>query len=234
MRARVRHEGAAPSPGLVVGVTGGVAAGKTTVARILASGGGVVLEADRLGHELLAPRRVCWRELKRAFGPGILCPDGTVDRRRLGALVFRREAARRRLNRIVHPRLLRELARAVRRARREAQLVVLDAALLVEWGWRDRVDVLVVVDASRGTRVRRLMDKGYTRREAEDRIRSQVGRRQKMAAADIVVFNQGDLRALGVRVAALRRMLAGGRHGTEVLPKRPLGLKIRPRARAGD
>src|SRR4029077_18997144 len=132
--------------GPIVGLTGGIGSGKSTVAAILAELGARGIGADRIGHGGLAPGTEGFRRVVDAFGPGVVAPDGTIDRHKLGALVFADPAARARLNAIVHPLIAPDLGRRVARARDDgfAGPIVIEAAILVEAGWRGLVDRLWV------------------------------------------------------------------------------------------
>lgn len=185
---------------LRVALTGGVASGKSAVADVLRGLGAVVIDADRLAREVVEPGTPGLAEVVEEFGGEVLTADGRLDRPALGRLVFADEAARRRLEAILHPRI-RELA-----ARREEQappgaLVVHDIPLLVETGQQGRFDVVLVVDAPEEAQVERMTHKrGWTRADAEARIAAQASRAQRRAAATHVVENAGTLEDLRDRV----------------------------------
>lgn len=197
-------------PFLLVGLTGGIASGKTTVSRQLAALGCEVIDADLLAREAVAPGEPAWQRVVETFGPEVLLPDGTLDRRRLGALVFADPARRRALEAIVHP----EVA-ARRQARLDALaargfdgLVVQDAALLVEVGGAASVDRLVVVYATREVQVERLMRRdGLDRAEAECRIAAQLPLAEKVRLAHYVVDNSGSLEETEAQVRAVHGAL---------------------------
>lgn len=226
--------------GFVLGLTGGVASGKSTVARMLARRGAFLVEADEIGHALLRPGQPAARAVIRAFGPKVAAPGGGVDRKSLGAIVFADPRARRRLDRLVHPPLLREFARRVARARRSHRVVVASAALLVEWNWLGPLDALVVVDAPRALQIVRLRAVGHTRREALQRIRTQLDRRRKRAPADRVIVNDGSTARLRAQVDALwraiedRSLRRGARDVSmrrRTRPRTPLRCRGLPRSR---
>lgn len=197
---------------LVVGLTGGIATGKSTVARMLEARGAAVLDADALVHELHAPGTEVYRAILDAFGPDILAPDGTLDRQKLGARIFADPEARRRLEAIVHPALTAEIRRRVEALRREGRtlLCVVEAALLVEGGRRGIVDRVVVVTAPEAKQVARLRAKtGLGEAEAWRRVHAQLPSAAKARRADHVVVNDGDLAGLARRVAALADVLLG-------------------------
>lgn len=197
---------------LVVGLTGGIATGKSTVARMLRARGAVVLDADALVHELQAPGTEVYRAILDAFGPDILAPDGTLDRQKLGARIFADPEARRRLEAIVHPPVMAELRRRVEALRRDGRtrLCVVEAALLVEEGRRGIVDRVVVVTAPEAEQVARLRAKtGLGEEEAWRRVRAQLPAAAKARRADHVLVNDGDLARLARDVAALADILLG-------------------------
>ncbi len=205
---------------LVVGLTGGIATGKSTVARMLQERGAAVLDADALVHELQAPGTEVFRAILDAFGPGMLTADGTLDRGRLGARVFADPEARRILEGIVHPALTAQIVRRVDALRQGGRtlLCVLEAALLVEGGRRGIVDRLVVITAPEEQQVARLGAKGgLSEQEAWRRVRAQLPSALKARHADYVLVNDGDLASLARQVADLAEALlreAGGEQKT--------------------
>jgi len=183
-----------------IGLTGGIGSGKSTVARLLAELGARVIDADRIVHELQAPGAPLLAEIVRAFGPGILRPDGSLDRPALGAIVFQDPEARTRLNQIVHPRVGEEMARREREAREAgAPLVVLDVPLLLEGrkagtGTAARLgfDAIVVVWVTEAIQIERTMARdGCSREEALRRIHAQMPLGEKRGLADHVIDNSG-------------------------------------------
>jgi dephospho-CoA kinase len=184
----------------VIGLSGGIATGKTTVGRLFEEQGAVLVDADAIVHELQAPGTPMLEEIARAFGSAMLGPDGALDRARLGDLVFRDPEARRRLGQIVHPKVVAEMLRRLAAARDAgARLVVLDIPLLFE-GRRDgtgsaahlRFDATVLVYAPEALQIERQVARnGYGRDEAVRRVRSQMPIEEKRALADFVIDNSG-------------------------------------------
>lgn len=177
-------------PMMLVGLTGGVATGKSTVARMFARCGAVVIDADALAHQVVEPGKPAWRTIVKTFGTTVLNPDRTLNRQALGALVFRRPTQLRRLEQIIHPRVAREQARLTKSAGRKnpKAVVVYDVPLLFEAGIDARVDKVIVVTADRPTQIARLNRRnGFTRAEAIRRIRSQLPLKHKAAAADYLL-----------------------------------------------
>ena len=175
---------------IVVGLTGGVATGKTTVAKMFKQCGAAVIDADQLAHDVVMPGKPSWRQVVKAFGKAVLNPDRTLNRRELGALVFGNRAKLRRLERIIHPRVAREQQRLVRRIAKGKphSVIIYEVPLLFEAGVDKRVDTTIVVTANRETQITRLKKRnGLTRAEAIRRIRSQMPLAKKIQRADHVL-----------------------------------------------
>lgn len=196
----------------VIGLTGGIGTGKSTVAAMLEELGAVVIDSDRIVHELQAPGAPLLREIAAAFGDDVIRPDGSLDRAALGERVFRDEEARRKLNAIVHPAVGLETARRLEAARAAgARLVVLDIPLLFETrlhGSASRanlgVEAVVVVYAPPELQIQRQLDRnGYGREEAERRLAAQIPIDEKRALADHVIDNSGSLAETRRQVEAL-------------------------------
>ena len=178
---------------IVIGVAGGIASGKSTVARVFERLGALVLDADAIGHDLLRTDRM--REgIRDAFGEAVLTPEGDVDRRALGRLVFSDEQARQRLNRLVRPAIRAEIRRRIAGMRGEGYggPVVVDAPLLVDTGPTDLADRVVLVTAPAVTRKERIiLRSGLSEQEAEQRIAAQVPDAKQARWADYVLENNG-------------------------------------------
>jgi len=191
-----------------VGLTGGVASGKSAVAAKLAELGAVVIDADALAREVVAPGTDGLAAIKDCFGPEILQPDGSLDRKALGAIVFADEQARQKLNAIVHP-LVRQAAAGAREQAPHGARVVEDIPLLVESGQAGKFDAVIVVQSPPEERIRRMVqDRGWTRQDAESRMAAQASDEQRAAVADYLLENSGTLEELEAQVAALYRQLA--------------------------
>jgi len=175
---------------ILVGLTGGVATGKSTVAKMFKQCGAVVIDADELVREVVTPGKPAWREIVKTFGKAILNPDHTLNRRELGALVFRNRTKLRQLEHIIHPRVAREQARLAKQAAQNDPhaVVIYDVPLLFEVGIDNRVDKIIVVAADRETQIARLKQRnGLSRAEATHRIRSQMPLAKKIQRADHVL-----------------------------------------------
>jgi dephospho-CoA kinase len=195
---------------LLVGLTGGMGAGKSTVARMLAARGAVIIDADDLAARALEPGTRSYERVCDLFGDEIVRADGTLDRTAIADRVFEDPEKRRALESIVHPEVFRGLAETVEVRRGTDDVLVFDVPLLVETGFQDAVDVVVVVVAPQEEQIARAMrDRGISRREAEARIAAQVSQAEREAAADVVLRNEGDLDSLETQVddlwADLRR-----------------------------
>ena len=184
---------------LKVGLTGGIGSGKSAVARLLASYGAVVVDADRIAREVVEPGTPGLAAVVEAFGPEVLAPDGSLDRPALAAVVFADPEARRRLDAIVHPLVRRRSAELDASAPRDA-VVVHDVPLLVETGRWHPYDLVLVVEADREIRVARLVGRGLSAEDARARIAAQATDEQRRAVADAVLDNSGTLEELAAQV----------------------------------
>ena len=197
--------------GTIVGITGGIACGKTTVSELLAEKGAIPINADEIGHQLLKADSPVIDELTDAFGQDILETSGDVSRKKLGAIVFQNKAARERLNSILHPLIIQRSRAHARQMVEENPtcVVLLDAPLLIEAGAYDTVDLIVVVTASPETQLRRTLERSIaqerplTETEAQARIDAQMPVTEKVKYADVVIENEGTLEDLHREVDAL-------------------------------
>jgi dephospho-CoA kinase len=189
---------------LRVGLTGGIGAGKGEVARRLAGYGALVIDADQVAREVVAPGTPGLDEIVRAFGAGVLRPDGSLDRELLGEMVFADDALRGQLNAIVHPLVGERMRQIEETAAAAADVVVHEIPLLAEGGLAGAFDVVVVVDAPPQVQVERLVSmRGMTRQHALARMSAQASRAERLAVATFVVDNSGSLDDLDDRVATL-------------------------------
>jgi len=175
---------------IVVGLTGGLATGKSSVARLFQDCGAIVIDADVLAREAVEPGRPAWRDIVRVFGKKVLQPDRALDRRTLGRIVFGNRAKMKQLNAIVHPRVAREQNRLTREiASKELDAVIIyDAPVLIEAGAHNRMNKIIVVAADQATQIKRLCNRShFSHAEALRRIRSQLPLAQKIKLADYVI-----------------------------------------------
>ncbi len=193
----------------VIGLTGGIGSGKSTVSRFLAELGAVILDADKVGHEAFKPDTEIWRQVVAAFGSQILTPGGDIDREKLGEMVFGNPESLARLNQIMHPRMYEIVTAQLDDYRRQGiDVVVLEAPLLIEVGWASSVDEVWVTVASEATVLSRLEEqKGLSRQKALARIHSQLSLEERVRHADVVIDTDCDLDELRARLAELWRGL---------------------------
>ncbi len=191
-----------------VGLTGGIASGKSTVSAILAELGAVVIDADAIAREVVAQGTPGLEAVVAEFGPGLLTPEGDLDRPAMGALVFADAGARKRLEAIIHPLVHRRSAELEAAAEADA-VVVHDIPLLAEVGRAGSFDAVIVVDAPTEVQVARMVgDRGWTREDAESRIAAQASREDRLSIATHVVDNTGSLDDLRRRVEDVYAELA--------------------------
>jgi dephospho-CoA kinase len=186
---------------LKVGLTGGIGSGKSEVSKRLAAGGAVVIDADKIAREVVERGTPGLAEIVEAFGEGILRPDGTLDRERLGSIVFADTEKLKILNGIVHPKVGARVGE-LQQAAPEDSIVVYDVPLLAENNLAGLYDVVIVVDASDEIRLERLRKfRDMAESEARARLAAQASREDRLKIADIVIDNEGSLDALDARVA---------------------------------
>jgi len=191
----------------VIGLTGGIGSGKSTVSQFLAEVGAIILDADRVGHEALKPDTNIGREVVAAFGRQILTPGGEIDRAKLGETVFGNPESLSRLNRIMHPRMYDMVKAQLEEYRQQGvDVVVLEAPLLIEAGWTSLVDEVWVTVAPESTVLKRLKEQvGLSESESLARIRSQLSSEERIKHADVVINTDCSLDELGARVGELWR-----------------------------
>ena len=202
---------------LSVGLTGGVGSGKSTVSARLAEHGAVVIDADAIAREVVEPGTPGLAAVVERFGPGVLTPEGALDRPGLAGIVFADEQARQDLNGIVHPLVGARTAELMAQAADDA-IVVYDVPLLVEGGMASGFDVVVVVLADEPTRLHRLAQRGMPEADARARMAAQATDEQRRAVADEVIDNSGSLADLRAQVDALWGRLAERQGGLEAAP----------------
>jgi dephospho-CoA kinase len=207
---------------LLVGLTGNIGSGKSTVAQLLSERGATIIDADVLARRAVETGTAAFEKIVARWGPEILAPNGQLDRAALRRVVFSNPEELEELNQIVHPEVERLRARLVEHARKRGdRLVVCDIPLLFERHMTDRFDRIILVDAHRGVRLERLVkDRGLTDTEAMDMIASQMPAELKRARADFIIENDGTLTQLERRVQdvwlTLDREAAGPRNAAAV------------------
>ena len=183
---------------VIIGLTGGIACGKTTIARILKRLGAIVIDADREAKRLIKPNSPAWQKLVKEFGQDILNPDQSINRRRLGNMVFGNEQLLAKLNAIVHPGVVAEIAEKIRSFKSAGHwpAIILDAPLLFEVGAETLVDVVWVVTVDSKTQIDRLINRDNMDYDnAVKRIEAQMSIEEKVSRADAVISNTGTRRA---------------------------------------
>jgi dephospho-CoA kinase len=194
---------------LKIALTGGPGSGKSTVARMFRDLGAHIIDADQVAHEVVAPGRPAWEELRRGFGPEYFHQDGTLDRAKMAELVFGDPEARGRLNAIIHPRVTQEIARRLGDlAARGVRLVMVEVPLLYEVGLEKNYDLVIVVDAGEDEQIKRLTTRdGRPPGEASGIVQAQWPLDAKKARADFVVDNRTSLKHTREQVKKLWQRL---------------------------
>ena len=195
---------------LIVGLTGGIASGKTVVSQVLGEEGAHIIDADQIARELVQPHTPAWEELKRVFGEKILGNDGFIDRKKLADQVFNDPEQRNRLDRILHPRIKEKIDRRVSQIGQTEPdaIVVIDAPLLIETGSHRKMDAVIVVTAAEKQQIERLKERsGTSEEEARKRIASQLPLEEKLSVADIVIRNEGSIDQMKRRTKEVYRKL---------------------------
>jgi len=199
------------SKGIIVGITGGIACGKSTVSRMLEGLGAALIDVDSIGHELLKKGSQQYEAIVELFGKNILDCSGEIDRTKLGKIVFSCEKKLKQLNAIMHPPMIeKSMKKAQQIIRKRPQaIVIIDSPLLIEAGLHNSVDLIVVVVCEKMTQITRLMERGIKKgrplspAEAQNRIQSQMPIEEKLKYADFVIENDGDFDELRKKVERL-------------------------------
>jgi len=194
---------------LTVGIAGQLATGKSTVTSEFVRLGAILVSGDQIGRNLVETNKTIQRRLVAEFGRTILGRNGNIDRPRLADIAFSSRNALERLNRIVHPLLLKELKRQITAARESAAspMIVIDAALIFEWGLQRQLDATILVDAPRKLQLKLIEKKGITRRDALKRLRLQMPKLQQRQLADYAIRNDGSAAELRRKARRLYREL---------------------------
>lgn len=191
---------------LTIGLTGGIGSGKSTAIKILADLGAPIMDADKVGHEIYQPGGPAYADMIAAFGEGILAPDRTIDRKKLGPIVFADPGALKRLNAIMHPKMftrMRETVAAMRSAG-ERKPIVIEAAILIEANWQPLFNEIWLVVASKERVIERVeRDRGLKPEQTEARIKAQLTDDERRRHATVVIANDGTIEALREKVAGI-------------------------------
>lgn len=182
---------------MIIGLTGGIASGKSTVSNYLAELGAIIIDADKIAHEIMEKGKTAYWQVIEAFGREILAENGEIDRSRLGKIVFNNLEKKKILEEITHPQVIREMREKIEEYRAENKVIVLDVPLLFEAGLDSMVDEIWVVYVDRGTQLQRLMARdGLSYEEANKRIQAQMSLEKKRDLADFVINNKGNIEDL--------------------------------------
>jgi len=181
---------------LVIGLTGGMASGKSVASKTLRELGLPIIDADLIARKMVKPNEAGYRDIVDHFGKGILNPDQTINRRKLAKIIFSEPEERERLNSLLHPRIVKEIKRRINNFREKGErMVIVDAALLIEAGELSLVDKLIVVTVSPKIQVRRLAQRDHlTEKEARERITTQMPLSEKIKLADYAIDNSGSVK----------------------------------------
>jgi len=188
---------------MVLGITGLIGSGKSTAAQILKSLGAVVIDADKIGRQVVDQNPELLGKLVSRFGAGILSRSGKLNRKKLAAVAFESERARRKLDSAVHPYLLSELKSQLRTHRGKGELIVIDAALLLKWNLQRVMDLVLMIHASEKDRLARLKKRGISNRDARARQKQQLSYASQRRRADRVILNNGTEKQLESKLRRL-------------------------------
>lgn len=197
---------------LTIGLTGGIGSGKSTVSRILGELGAPIIDADKVGHAIYAPDGPAYSEVVAAFGHRILASDGTIERSKLGPIVFSDPDALKRLNSIVHPKMFARMRDIIQelRAGGEQNPIIVEAAILIEANWQPLFDEIWLVTASKERVVKRIeRDRGLKPEQTEARIRAQLSDHERQRYSSLVITNDGTIEELREKVTQLWQSALG-------------------------
>jgi dephospho-CoA kinase len=197
---------------LTIGLTGGIGSGKSTVSRILGELGAPIIDADKVGHAIYAPDGPAYSEVVAAFGHRILASDGTIERSKLGPIVFSDPDALTRLNSIVHPKMFARMRDMIQelRAGGEQNPIIVEAAILIEANWQPLFDEIWLVTASKERVVERIeRDRGLKPEQTEARIRAQLSDHERQRYSSLVITNDGTIEELREKVTQLWQSALG-------------------------
>ncbi len=185
---------------MLIGLTGLIGSGKSKVAHIFQKNGAFVISADKIGKDVVENDKMILKKLAYLFGNEIISKSGILNRKKLGRIAFSSEVNKEKLNKIVHPALLKELTAQVAKALKFYDLVIIDAALLIYWGWDKKVDKTILIDTILRKRIQRLKEKGYTEDEVKARSKSQLKLSQLASRSDYILTNNSTQKALEKKV----------------------------------
>ena len=188
---------------IVIGITGGVATGKSTVVSLLKKDFKYFTSADEIAHRIVKPGMPAYKKIVSTFGKGILAEDGTLDRKLLASLIFNAPAKRKQLEGITHPLIISTMKKDIAAFKKKARVVLFEAPLLFEARMQKMADIIVVVASSQKNQIKRFVKKGYSKSETLRRIKAQIPLKTKIKNADIVIYNDGSVKDLKKSVKEL-------------------------------
>ena len=195
-----------------IGLTGGIGSGKSTVSQLLGELGAFVIDADKVGHEIYLPGKEAWKQVTAAFGQDILAPDQTIDRKKLGAIVFGSDDARKKLNSIVHPLMFKDIDYRIKEKRADGftKPIVVEAAILIEANWLPLADEVWLIVTNKNAVIERVASqRGLSARDTEARIASQLSDAERRKYATLVIENDGSLEDLKIKVQQAWNRISG-------------------------
>ena len=195
-----------------IGLTGGIGSGKSTVSQLLGELGAFVIDANKVGHEIYLPGKEAWKQVTAAFGQDILAPDQTIDRKKLGAIIFGSDDARKKLNSIVHPLMFKDIDYRIKEKRADGftKPIVVEAAILIEANWLPLADEVWLIVTNKNAVIERVASqRGLSARDTEARIASQLSDAERRKYATLVIENDGSLEDLKIKVQQAWNRISG-------------------------
>ena len=195
-----------------IGLTGGIGSGKSTVSQLLGELGAFVIDADKVGHEIYLPGKEAWKQVTAAFGQDILASDQTIDRKKLGAIVFGSDDARKKLNSIVHPLMFKDIDYRIKEKRADGftKPIIVEAAILIEANWLPLANEVWLVVTNKNAVIERVANqRGLSAKDTEARIASQLSDAERRKYATLVIENDGSLEDLKIKVQQAWNRISG-------------------------
>ena len=188
---------------MLLGLTGQIGSGKSSAAMILKSFGAIIIDADRIGHQVVENSKELQKKLQKQFGKDIISKTGRINRKKIAQRAFQDKISKKKLNSLVHPYLLKELQRQINMYHINDNVIVIDAALLLDWNYDKKVDYVLVIHASLEKRIERLKERGILRSDAIARNKAQLPYREYQRRADRIILNNNTIENLKRKLTAL-------------------------------
>ena len=188
---------------MIIGLTGKIGSGKSTVAMILKSFGAIIIDADKIGHHVVEYSKELQKRLQKEFGKDIISKTGKVNRKNIAQRAFQNETSKKKLNSLVHPYLLQELRKQINKYNKKDNVIVIDAALLLDWNYDKKVDFVLVIHTSIEKRIGRLEERGISRSDAIARNKAQLPYREYQRRADRIILNNNTIDNLKRKLTTL-------------------------------